>query len=63
MTPPILKKIVIITGGIDFIIWEAFTSSKKEKLGIVIFFSLTGQNKQTARYVSIENLGYANGVT
>ena len=34
----------------------------REKQGLVVFFSLTGQDKQAVRNVSVENWSSANGV-
>ena len=34
----------------------------REKQGLAVFFSLTGQDKQALRNVSVENWSLANGI-
>ena len=46
----------------DLSIWKACTSLEKEKQGLAVFLSLTSQDKQAERTISVENLSSVNGV-
>ena len=63
LTPPILNKEYGYSNWkYDLKIWEAFTSLEKQKQGLAVFLSLTGQDKQAVRNISIENLSSTDGV-
>ena len=62
ITPPVLtKEYGHSTWEYNLSIWEAFTSLEKWEQGLAIFFSLTGQDKQAARTISVKTLSSANG--
>ena len=46
----------------DSNIWETFTLLEKEKQGLAVFLSMTGQDKQAVGTLSKENLSLVNGV-
>ena len=46
----------------DLSVWEALISWEKDKQGLAVFLSLTSQNKQAVRTVSVGILSSVNGV-
>ena len=46
----------------DLSVWEALISCEKDKQGLAVFLSLTSQNKQAVRTVSVGILSSVNGV-
>ena len=58
MTPPVLTKEYRYSKRKgDLSVWEALSSLEKNKQGLAGLLSLTGQDKQAVRTISVENLG------